>query len=157
MKSLEEYAALFEKLALTELTVVEGDQKICLKKQPAPAAPVFAAPGQTQAPVHATPAAEAGAKPSAAGNAQPAAPADAGRAARTGEVVRSPLLGVFYARVNGEARRLGEQVRKGDVLCTIEAMKMMNEVTAPADGAITEILATDGALVEYNQELFVIG
>jgi acetyl-CoA carboxylase biotin carboxyl carrier protein len=157
MKSLEEYAALFEKLGLTELTVVDGDQKICLKKQPAPAAPGLTAPEQTQAPVSVPPAAGAGTQPPAGAEARSAVPANAGPAARTGEVVRSPLLGVFYARVNGEARRLGEQVRKGDVLCTIEAMKMMNEVTAPADGTITEILATDGALVEYNQELFVIG
>ena len=70
--------------------------------------------------------------------------------------MRSPLLGVFYARVGGEVRRVGEQVRKGDVLCTIEAMKMMNEVTSPVDGVIAEVLAADGALVEYNQELFVI-
>ena len=149
MNSLEEYAALFERLGLTELTVEEGDRKLCMKKeayrpQPEPAGIYKAAPAKA-------------APETAADTAAEAAQTEEPKSVRTGEVVRSPLLGVFYARVGGEVRRIGEQVRKGDVLCTIEAMKMMNEVVSPADGVITEILAADGALVEYNQELFVIG
>ena len=149
MNSLEEYAALFERLGLTELTVEEGDRKLCMKKeaprpQPEPAGIYKAAPAKV-------------APETAADTAAEAAQTEEPKSVRTGEVVRSPLLGVFYARVGGEVRRIGEQVRKGDVLCTIEAMKMMNEVVSPADGVITEILAADGALVEYNQELFVIG
>ena len=153
MNSLEEYAALFERLALTELTVEEGDRKLCLKKEAAPIIrPEPAAIYKTAAPVVSAPQATSDTVPAAA---EPIS--EQPKPTRTGEVVRSPLLGVFYARVGGEVRSIGEQVRKGDVLCTIEAMKMMNEVVSPADGVITEILAADGALVEYNQELFVIG
>ena len=150
MNSLEEYAALFERLGLTELTVEEGDRKLCLKKEAPRPQPEPVGIYKAAAPAKAAPEASAD-------TAAEAAKTEVPKNVRTGEVVRSPLLGVFYARVGGEVRRIGEQVRKGDVLCTIEAMKMMNEVVSPADGVITEILAADGALVEYNQELFVIG
>ena len=167
MESLKEYADLFERLKLTELTVEEGDRRITLRKTPAPVSASVCAPvlpaGVAPAPGTAAPAQNAGLPGgmAAGGNGASETAGAAGTASpapvRKGEIVRSPLLGVFYARVNGEVRRVGETVRRGDVLCTIEAMKMMNEVTAPCDGEITEILAADGALVEYNQELFVIG
>ena len=66
--------------------------------------------------------------------------------------------GDLGAMINGAplAMYRALQVRKGEALCTIEAMKMMNEVTSPRDGVITEILVSEGALVEYHQELFVI-
>lgn len=150
MNSLEEYAALFERLGLTELTVEEGDRKLCMKKEAPRPQPETVGIYKATAPAKAAP-------ETAADTVAEAAQTEEPKRVRTGEVVRSPLLGVFYARVGGEVRRIGEQVRKGDVLCTIEAMKMMNEVVSPADGVITEILAADGALVEYNQELFVIG
>ena len=51
----------------------------------------------------------------------------------------------------------GDAVKEGDILCTIEAMKMMNEVRSPIDGIVKKVLASEGDLVEYNQVLFVIG
>jgi acetyl-CoA carboxylase biotin carboxyl carrier protein len=157
MESLETYAALFERLSLTELSVEEGDRKLCLKKEPkiAVAAPAPALPAGI-ATENTTAHGSAENTPAATGRTGAAGSADRPQPQKAGEIVRSPLLGVFYARVGGEVRRVGEQVRKGDVLCTIEAMKMMNEVTSPVDGVIAEVLAADGALVEYNQELFVI-
>ena len=70
--------------------------------------------------------------------------------------VKSPLLGVFYGEVNGRTFTEGDPVKKGDVLCSIEAMKMMNEVKAPVDGVISKIGAKEGDLVEYDQALFEI-
>ena len=72
-----------------------------------------------------------------------------------GTEIKAPLLGVFYA--NEVPVKEGDEVKKGDVLCSIEAMKMMNEVRSSADGKVLKILAENGALVEYHQTLFVIG
>lgn len=74
--------------------------------------------------------------------------------------MRSPLVGVFYAAPaeNAEAFvSVGDRVKKGQVLCIIEAMKLMNEITAEADGVIKEICVTNGQVVEYGTELFHIG
>ncbi len=75
---------------------------------------------------------------------------------KKGTLIKSPLLGVFYADVEGRKREVGDVVKKGDVLCSIEAMKMMNEVKSSADGIISKIGAKEGDLVEYDQLLFVI-
>ena len=76
-----------------------------------------------------------------------------------GRVVKSPIVGVVYLQPNPEAEvyvNVGDTVKKGDVLCLIEAMKLMNEITAPQDGVVTEILVTNEMVVEYNQPLIRI-
>ena len=137
MGSIQEYANLFEKLDLSELSVEEEGLKLTLKRERQIQA------GNTQ-PVTFT------------GNAQQIvtqnfeAPVEA-----IGTEIKAPLLGVFYA--NEVPVKEGDEVKKGDVLCSIEAMKMMNEVRSSADGKVLKILAENGALVEYHQTLFVIG
>ncbi|MCR5215711.1 MAG: acetyl-CoA carboxylase, biotin carboxyl carrier protein [Lachnospiraceae bacterium] len=75
----------------------------------------------------------------------------------SGEAIEAPLVGIFYTgELHGAPVAEGTQVKKGDVLCTIEAMKMMNEVKAPRDGVIVKIGAKDGDLVEYQQMLFLL-
>ena len=74
-----------------------------------------------------------------------------------GKCVKSPMVGVFYAAPSPDAEPLvsvGSKVKKGDVLCIVEAMKLMNEITADCDGEITEICVENGAVVEYGQPLF---
>ena len=76
-----------------------------------------------------------------------------------GTVVPSPLVGTFYASSAPEEPPLvqaGDTVKKGDVLCIIEAMKVMNNIESPCDGTVSRVLAVNGDLVEYNQPLFVI-
>lgn len=76
-----------------------------------------------------------------------------------GAPVNSPMVGVFYAASAPGAEpyvRIGSRVHKGDVLCLIEAMKLMNEVTADTDGEIVEICVENGQVVEYGQPLFMI-
>lgn len=76
-----------------------------------------------------------------------------------GTVVPSPLVGTFYASSAPEEPPMvqaGDAVSKGDVLCIIEAMKVMNNIESPCDGTISRVLAVNGELVEYNQPLFVI-
>ena len=88
--------------------------------------------------------------------AQPA-PAAAPAAAEAGKAIKAPIVGVFYVAPSPEAEpyvSVGKKVKKGDVVCIIEAMKCMNEIQAEEDGVIAEILAKNGALVEYDQPLF---
>lgn len=76
-----------------------------------------------------------------------------------GTSVNSPMVGVFYAASSPSAEpyvSVGAKVHKGDVLCLIEAMKLMNEVTAEKDGEITQICVENGQVVEYGQPLFMI-
>lgn len=74
-----------------------------------------------------------------------------------GILVKAPLVGVFYAApAPGETPfvRAGQTVSKGQTLCLVEAMKMLNEIPAPADGVIEEVLVQDGELVEFDAPLF---
>lgn len=74
--------------------------------------------------------------------------------------VTSPLVGTFHqAQAEGSKPfvQVGQKVKKGDKLCIIEAMKVMNEITADKSGEITDILVTEGQMVEFGQKLFVIG
>ena len=73
--------------------------------------------------------------------------------------VKSPMVGVFYAAPSPDAQpyvQVGSKVKKGDVLCIIEAMKLMNEITAEQDGEIVDICVNSGEVVEYSQTLFKI-
>lgn len=76
-----------------------------------------------------------------------------------GEPVKAPLVGVYYQAPSPDAEpfvREDQHVNKGDTLCVIEAMKMMNEVQAPMSGTVTAIFGKNGALVEFDQVLFTI-
>ena len=77
----------------------------------------------------------------------------------TGTAVKSPIVGVFYSASSPESDpyvTVGKTVKKGDIVCIIEAMKVMNEIKAPCDGTVTSILVENEALVEYDQALMVI-
>lgn len=108
----------------------------------APAAPAAPAP--------------AAASPAASSGAPAAAPAPAAAASSTVDV-KSPMVGTYYGAPEPGAKAyvsVGQQVKKGQVLCIIEAMKIMNEIESEVSGKVTEILATDGHPVEYGQVLF---
>ena len=77
----------------------------------------------------------------------------------TGKIVKSPMVGTFYIKPNPSANpyvEVGKKVKKGDVLCIIEAMKLMNEIESEFDGEIAEIFIKDGEAVEYGKPLFKI-
>ena len=77
-----------------------------------------------------------------------------------GDAVRSPLVGTFYAAASENAKpfvEIGQTVKQGDILCIIEAMKVMNEIHAPRSGVIREILVQDGAMVQFDEELMING
>ena len=113
-----------------------------------------------QAPVAVAAPAVAVAAPAAAAapQAQPAASSPV-EESFSGTPVEAPLVGIFYSAPAPEEPpfiEVGQQVKKGDTLFIIEAMKTMNEITAPCDGTVSRILAQNGDMVEYKQVLVVI-
>jgi acetyl-CoA carboxylase biotin carboxyl carrier protein len=91
-----------------------------------------------------------------------AAPAPAAapvEAAPSGHVVKSPMVGTFYRSSSPGAPafvEVGSQVKEGDTICIIEAMKILNEIEADKSGTVTQILGENGQAVEYGQPLFII-
>lgn len=77
-----------------------------------------------------------------------------------GEWIKSPIVGTFYSSRSKDGApfvEIGQPVKKGDVLCIIEAMKVMNEIHSPIDGIVRSILPTNESMVECNQDLIRIG
>lgn len=123
---------------------------------PAPAYAPAPAPSAPAAP--APPAAPKADAPKAAAPAEAPAPAEA-KAASKGQPVKAPIVGTFYASSSPDAApyvKVGDTVKAGQVLCIIEAMKLMNEIEAEQGGVVREILAKNAEPVEYGQTLFVI-
>ncbi len=148
MSSIQEYGELFEKLNLTEMVVEEGEFKLKMKKE------LNAANDNHAFATVETKITENKEDKSKIIDIR----SSASETAQFKEIVKAPILGIFYPRAGEEKNVVvGDEVKKGDVLCTIEAMKMMNEVKAPVDGVIREICAKEGDLVEYKQKLFAIG
>ncbi len=130
-----------------EITEAEGTVRI-VKSAPAPVAMV------TQM---AAPAPVAVAAPVAAAPAPAAAPVV--EAAPAGHIVKSPMVGTFYRSSSPGAKsfaEVGQQVKEGETICIIEAMKILNEIEADKAGTITKILAENGQAVEYGAPLFII-
>ena len=148
MYNLEEIKNLISMLEDSSLSVLEvqsGDNKVRLEKASQGASVVSFANNN---PVVAAPEAAADAEAAAA----PAA-------ADTGKAIKAPIVGVFYVAPSPDADpyvSVGKRVKKGDVVCIIEAMKCMNEIQAEEDGEIVAVLANNGDLVEYDQPLFSI-
>ena len=87
------------------------------------------------------------------------APVEPEPAPKKGSLVLSPTVGVFYAASSPESQpfvEVGSRVKKGDTLCIIEAMKLMNEIPSEVDGTVVEVCVGNGQVVEYNQPLFRI-
>lgn len=146
VKKIESLAKLMKETGLTGLELVEEGQQLRLERQvEVVAAPVAAA--VPAAPVPAT-----GAEALGVTHEEPAPVKD-------GTLVLAPTVGVFYSAPSPDARpfvEVGDQVKKGDTLCIIEAMKLMNEIPAEVDGTIAEVCVGNGQVVEYNQPLFRI-
>ena len=148
---------------LTEFKYEEDGVKLSLKKTsdkivqvPAPAAPV-AAPVIAPAMMPAAPVQAANVTAPAE---TPAAAQETGESVPEGNVVKSPLVGTFYAAPAEDAEpyvKVGDSVKEGQVLAIVEAMKLMNEIESDFTGTVKEILVENGQGVEFGQPLFVIG
>ena len=152
LRKLKTLIDLVSESNVSELEITEADGKV--RSVMAGAAPVV----MMQAAPQAAPVAAAAAAPAAA-EAAPAAAAAPAPAVETGHVVNSPMVGTFYRASSPGAKafvELGSQVKVGDTLCIIEAMKILNEIESDKAGTVTRILGENGQAVEYGQPLFVI-
>ncbi|CAB5652228.1 MULTISPECIES: acetyl-CoA carboxylase biotin carboxyl carrier protein [Comamonas] len=150
LRKLKTLIDLVSESNVSELEITEAEGKVRIVKsggnvvQQFVAAPMQAAPVQAAAPVAAAPA---------------AAEAPAAPAAVAGHQVKSPMVGTFYRASSPGAKafvEVGAQVKEGETLCIIEAMKILNEIEADKSGTVTRILVDNGQAVEYGQPLFVI-
>jgi len=149
LRKIKKLIDLLEESNLAELEIKEGEEVVRLSRVPkgtvtVAAAPVVQAAPAVAAPVAAAPAAEAA--PSA-----PALPA--------GHVVKAPMVGTFYASASPGAAafvKIGQQVKAGETLGIIEAMKMFNQIEADVAGTVQAILLENGQPVEFDQPMFVI-
>jgi len=148
LRKLKTLIDLVSESNVSELEITEAEGKVRIVKgggavvQQVVAAPVLAQPA-----VAAAPAAAAAA----------AAPAPA--AAPAGHTVKSPMVGTFYRASSPGAKafvEVGSQIKEGETICIIEAMKILNEIEADKSGTVTQILGENGQAVEYGQPLFVI-
>ncbi|WP_028303269.1 acetyl-CoA carboxylase biotin carboxyl carrier protein [Oceanospirillum maris] len=144
IRKVKKLIELLEESNIAEIEIQEGEESVRISRNMA-TAPVQYAPAPVAAPAPAAPVAAASA---------PAAPA-----APTGHIVTSPMVGTFYRSPAPGSKvfvEVGQQVKKGDTICIVEAMKMMNQIEADKDGTIGEILVEDGQAVEFDQPLVTI-
>ncbi len=156
LEDVKKLVALVEKSDVTHIAWQRGPEKVVIKRGNSTAAPL--------ATVHAVPhpAAVAAPVPIAAAPAlapAPAAKAEAKPADKPGVVVNSPFVGTFYRAPSPDSQpfvEVGTQVKKGQTLCIVEAMKLMNEIEAEVDGTVAEILVQNATPVEFGEPLFRI-
>lgn len=150
IRKIKKLIELVEESGINELEITEGEEAVRISRGGvAQAMPMhYAAPAPVAAPVAAAPAA-------------PAAPAVEAPAAAeiTGYTQKSPMVGTFYRASSPGAKpfvEVGQQVSKGDTLCIIEAMKMMNQIEAEVSGTVKAILIENGEAVEFDEPLLII-
>ncbi|HGN6766003.1 TPA: acetyl-CoA carboxylase biotin carboxyl carrier protein [Neisseria gonorrhoeae] len=133
LRKLKKLIDLVEESGITEIEVTEGEEKVRITRTiAAAAAPVYAAP----------------------------VPAAAPAARDLSDAQKSPMVGTFYRAPGPNAAafvEVGQQVKAGDTLCIIEAMKLMNEIEAEKSGTVKKILVENGTPVEFGEPLFIIG
>ncbi|AOA73823.1 acetyl-CoA carboxylase biotin carboxyl carrier protein [Stenotrophomonas rhizophila] len=160
LRKIKKLIDLLEESNLAEIEIKEGEESVRLSRAPVSGyGMVPAQPQMMMAPAPAQPAAQAmpmqsPTEASTGGTAKP------GPALPDGHVLRSPMVGTFYTSSAPDKPAfvtIGQQVKAGETLAIIEAMKMFNPIEADASGTIVAILAENGLPVEFDQPLFVIG
>jgi acetyl-CoA carboxylase biotin carboxyl carrier protein len=159
LRKIKKLIDLLEESNLSEIEIKEGEESVRLSRLPtgtlsyAPQAPSYPHPSSVERP--------------AQGMVSPTEAATGGRASTPaaaampeGHVVRSPMVGTFYASPNPEAPafvKVGQSVKAGDTLGIIEAMKMFNPIESDVSGTVVSILVETGQPVEFDEPMFVIG
>jgi acetyl-CoA carboxylase biotin carboxyl carrier protein len=154
IRKIKKLIELLEESGIAEIEIKEGEEAVRISRMPAGA-------GTAQATHYAPPPAA----PGGAGVAPPAPPTlpaaqSGGPKPKAGEhVITAPMVGTFYASPTPGAKpfvEIGDEIKVGQVLCIIEAMKMMNQIEADKAGRITSVMAQSGDPVEFGQPLFVV-
>lgn len=152
-KEIFELIERFENSGLSELEIEEESRKIRMKKDCGAAPVIHYAGFPAAAPAAVAPAAGIEGAP------VKAAPAAERKPDNDAEYIRSPIVGVYYKAPSPDEPdfvSVGDRVSKGQTLCVIEAMKVMNELKAPYDGIVKAIYGLNGELVEYDEILFEV-
>ncbi|MFO1467277.1 MAG: acetyl-CoA carboxylase biotin carboxyl carrier protein [Steroidobacteraceae bacterium] len=154
IRKVKKLIELLEESGIAELEISEGEESVRISRYPRGGAPAAVQVAQVPAalPMSAPPAALAAQLPAPATS--PGSPAG-----KDGSTVSSPMVGTYYSAPSPGAKsfvELGMDIKVGQVLCIIEAMKMMNQIESEKAGRITAILAKNGDPVEFGQPLFII-
>jgi acetyl-CoA carboxylase biotin carboxyl carrier protein len=149
LRKLKKLIDLVQESGIGEIEITEGEEKVRISRQGTGAPPVMMAPGMQPMMAYAP-------GPGAAAPAPAAAPPPA---EPQGHQLKSPMVGTFYRAPSPGAPsfiEVGQTVTKGQTLCIIEAMKLLNEIESDAAGTVKAILVENGQPVEYGQPLFLI-
>ena len=154
IRKVKKLIELLEQSNVAEIEIHEGEESVRISRQGA--MPMMMPQAM---PMQMAPAAPAAAPVAAAPAPTPPAEDSASLDALSGDVVRSPMVGTFYRAPSPGAAAFveeGQKVKPGDILCIIEAMKILNQIECEHAGTVQRILVENGQPVEYNQPLFVI-
>jgi len=151
LRKLKKLIDLVQESGIGEIEITEGEEKVRISRQAAAAPMMVAAPPVQHVALGAAAAAAPGAELAAVPAAAPAEP--------KGHTLKSPMVGTFYRAPSPGAPsfvEVGQSVSKGQTLCIIEAMKLLNEIESDVAGTVKSILVENGQPVEYGQPLFLI-
>ena len=158
IRKIKKLIELLEESGIAEIEIKEGEEAVRISRMPTgnnapPSYPQFSHVGGM--PMAMAPALEAPAKAVSA----PAAEGPAAKPKPNEHVITAPMVGTFYGSPSPGAKpfiEIGDEIKVGQVLCIIEAMKMMNQIEADKAGKVTSIMARNGDPVEFGQPLFVV-
>jgi acetyl-CoA carboxylase biotin carboxyl carrier protein len=151
LRKLKKLIDLVQESGIGELEITEGEEKVRISRAGTAPPMVLATPQATLVPAGAATGPSSGTAPAEGAPAAPAEPA--------GHTLKSPMVGTFYRSPSPGAPsfiEVGQSVAKGQTLCIIEAMKLLNEIESDKAGVVKAILVENGQPVEYGQPLFVI-
>jgi len=154
IRKVKKLIELLEESGVSEIEIKEGEESVRISRHPTGTMHTIATPM-----AYSTPAAAIGAAAGATAGASAAAAASASAAPSPDQVVTAPMVGTFYSAPAPGAKafvEIGSEVKPGDVLCIIEAMKMMNQIESDKAGRVVSILVKNGDPVEFGQTLFII-
>ena len=158
IRKVKKLIEMLEESNLNEIEIKEGEEAVKLvKSNPIPGNFISSAPAVISEPAQQSPIAKPSAPSSEATVSQEIS--QTSDVLESGNKMNSPMVGTFYSAPNPESEpfvKVGDQINEGDVLCIIEAMKMMNEVKSEFSGTVKQILVDNAEPVEFDQTLFVI-
>ncbi|HTN47240.1 MAG TPA: acetyl-CoA carboxylase biotin carboxyl carrier protein [Flavipsychrobacter sp.] len=155
-KQIQELIKAINKSSISELKIEQGDFKITIKQQSSVSETQFVA---VQAPMQLPQMSQAAPQQAIPAAAAPQAPAAATPSNSNTTIIKSPMIGTFYRSPSPDKPsfvNVGDEIKQGDVICIIEAMKLFNEIESEFSGRIVRVLADDASPVEYDQPLFEI-
>jgi acetyl-CoA carboxylase biotin carboxyl carrier protein len=147
IRKVKKLIELIEESDIAEIEIHEGEESVRINRYSS-SQPVTVA--QAPAPVAAAPAAISTPEPQ---------PAQSNAAEPSGHVIKSPMVGTYYSSSAPDSPpfvTIGQSIQKGDTLCIIEAMKILNQIESDTSGVVKSILSENGQAVEFDQPLFVI-